>query len=52
MPATDAVDFDVLALVGSAGAPSAVLEVLRTLPPEFDVPVIVMLHLPPESTLP
>lgn len=45
-------DFDVLALVGSAGGSAAALEVLRTLPPDFEVPIVVVLHLPPDSTLP
>ena len=40
-----------MALTGSAGGIAAVMAVLRELPAWFPVPLVVMLHLPPESTL-
>ena len=43
--------FDVVALTGSAGGIAAVMAVLRELPAWFPVPLVMMLHLPPESTL-
>ena len=42
--------YDVLVLTASAGGQAALLAVLRQLSPTFDVPILVMQHLPPEST--
>ncbi|HEY3496060.1 MAG TPA: chemotaxis protein CheB [Polyangiaceae bacterium] len=42
--------YDVLVLVASAGGQAALLAVLRQLPPDFGVPIVLMQHLPPEST--
>jgi PAS domain S-box-containing protein len=43
--------FDVVVLAGSAGAMAATMTVLRTLGPDFPLPVVVMLHLSPTSDL-
>jgi hypothetical protein len=43
--------FDVIVLAGSAGAMAATMAVLRTLGPDFPLPVVVMLHLSPTSDL-
>jgi len=43
--------FDVLVLGASAGGEMAAQEVLRSLPRSFQVPVLVMLHLGPSSSL-
>lgn len=40
---------DVLALVASAGGHAAVITVLKSLPADFWVPIVVMQHLPPEA---
>lgn len=41
--------FDVVALAGSAGSHAAITTLLRDLPADFVVPIIVMQHLPPDS---
>ncbi len=42
--------FDVVALIGSAGSHAAILRLLRDLPADFAVPLIVMQHLGPDTT--
>ncbi|NML47491.1 response regulator [Ramlibacter sp. G-1-2-2] len=51
LPSIETGDFDVVALVGSAGAGPAGLQVLRDLPPGFSVPLIAAFHLAPDSVL-
>src|SRR5262245_33179352 len=43
--------FDVLVLGGAAGGMVAAITVLRDLPRQFRVPVLLMLHLPPASDM-
>lgn len=46
----DAARFDVVVLGASAGGETAILTILKELPPDFDVPLVVMQHLSPESS--
>ena len=43
--------FGVLLLGASAGGQAAILSILRDLPLDFDVPIVVVQHLAPESTV-
>ncbi|MEA2827971.1 MAG: hypothetical protein QOG43_2410, partial [Actinomycetota bacterium] len=45
VPAFDVPAFDVVAVVGSAGGIDALATVLRSLPPDFPAPVVVLQHL-------
>jgi PAS domain-containing protein len=45
----EAAGFDVVVLGASAGGESAILTILKELPPDFEVPLVVMQHLSPES---
>ncbi|WP_420226330.1 chemotaxis protein CheB [Pigmentiphaga litoralis] len=48
---TGTADFGVVVIGASAGGQSAILALLRNLPLDFDVPIVVVQHLPVESTL-
>lgn len=45
VPAPAARSFDIIAIGASTGGPGAVVEVLRKLPPRFQVPVLVVVHM-------
>jgi chemotaxis response regulator CheB len=49
---TQAPAYDVVALVASAGGHAAIGALLRTLPADFSVPIVVLLHLAPSAALP
>ena len=44
-PATERVPLQVLALGGSTGSPGAVVEILRALPRDFPLPVLLVVHI-------
>jgi two-component system chemotaxis response regulator CheB len=46
-PATGAATCDVVAIGASTGGPAAVVEVLRGLPPDFPVPILLVQHISP-----
>jgi two-component system, chemotaxis family, protein-glutamate methylesterase/glutaminase len=45
VPAPAARPFDIVALGASTGGPGAVVEVLRKLPPHFQVPILLVVHM-------
>jgi len=49
--ANDTLGFGVVVLCASAGGQSAVINILRELPLDFDVPIVVVQHLPAESKI-
>lgn len=48
---TEATGFGVVVLAASAGGQSAILTILRDLPLDFDVPIVIVQHLHPDSSV-
>ena len=51
IPVHESIGFDVLVIGASAGGQTAVIAILRDLPLDFDVPIVVVQHLPPQSRI-
>jgi PAS domain S-box-containing protein len=51
IPLPESAGFGVVVLAASAGGQAAILSILRDLPLDFDVPIVVAQHLHPESTV-